>query len=289
MDITEQQVFDALKIENTETQPTETIAEGSPAAVTPEEQGTGNEQAMSADERHENAARRRKQEQQAAIDAAVTEALNAERERTKAREESFFKRAKLKNTVDGSPINTMEEFDSWEKQFNEAKLNQNLRAGKLTRDDLDALIEEHPKVKAASEIAEREAEAQRQRQNDAAQQKIAEEIAEISKMDPTIKGMQDLVNAPYGKEFYEYVKKGLTFVEAFKLANGDAIRTAAAEAAKNSALSNARSKGHLTNPGNSRGAGAVSVPNDELAMFRLLNPKASNDDIQAYYNKYYKK
>ena len=49
---------------------------------------------------------------------------------------------------------------------------------------------------------------------------------------------------------------------------------------------NARSKDHLQATGNARGAGAVSVPKDEMAMYRLLNPNATEAQIQAHYNKH---
>lgn len=50
-------------------------------------------------------------------------------------------------------------------------------------------------------------------------------------------------------------------------------------------MNNARSKDHLTTTGSQRGAGAAPVPADEMAMFRLLNPGATDREIQAYYNK----
>lgn len=304
MDITEQQILNALNMP----EPTgdnaaaagdnPSVSENADSSIytrEPETEDTGEnggdagKEPMSADERRENAARRRKQEQQAAVDAAVKLALDEERARQKERDANFFRRAKLKNTVDGTDIETMEQFDAWEEQYRDAKLRQNLRAGKLTKEDLDAVVDSHPAVVAAKKAQEREQAAQRERQNAEVQSRIDDEIKQIGAIDPSIHSVEDLTKAPYAQELYGYVQRGFTFLEAFTQVNSKKISDAAAAAAKNSALSNARSKGHLNSPTNSRGAGAVSVPNDELAMFRLLNPKASADDIQNYYNKYNKK
>ena len=50
-------------------------------------------------------------------------------------------------------------------------------------------------------------------------------------------------------------------------------------------MNNARSKDHLKGMGPQRGQGSSPVPPDEMAMFRLLNPGATDAEIQAYYNK----
>ena len=91
---------------------------------------------------------------------------------------------------------------------------------------------------------------------------------------------------PTAKEFYALVQKGNSFLDAFRLANYDRLTAQAAEAAKQQAQNLSRSKDHLTATTGQRGGGAISVPPDELRMFRELNPGASEADIQAYYNKY---
>ena len=269
-------------------------AQESTASAAAEESGNIEQEAadnsnageMSADERRQNAARRRQQEQQAAIDKAVGEALERERATAKARQDQFFAKAKLKNTITNQPITSYEDFDAWETAYNEQRLQQNLRAGKLTKENIDAVIEANPSVKAAKEIVQQKAELEQQQKNAAAQAKIAEELAEIGKIDPNIKTAADLLNMPNAKEFYGYVQKGLSFLDAYTLVNKDAVINAAAEAARTSALNNQRGKDHLSATANSRGAGAMSVPADELKMFKLFNPKATPAEIQAYFNKY---
>lgn len=300
MEITENSLFEAFGMEQpaeapkdttqTETEPivdTETVDTVETETETePDTQPESTEQ--SADERRQNAARRRQQEQQAAIDKAVAEARADEQAKAKKSQEDFFKRAKLKNTLTGADITSLDEFDTWERDFNQKKLERDLKAGKLSPETLQSAIESSPTVQAAKQIVEREQSAQQQAQQQDFQAQIDAEIAEISKFDPSIKTTADLLTMPNSKEFYDYVQKGLSFTDAYFLVNREKVQTATAQAAKNSALSNQRGKDHLTGANGSRGSGAKTVPNEDLAMFKLFNPNATPEEIQTYYNKYKK-
>lgn len=244
---------------------------------------------MSPEERRENAARRRRQETQQAIDRAVEQARREEQDKAQEQMKSFFTQAGLKNSITGKPITNMDEFEAWKKDYNEARIQKELKSGKLTKDTLDQVIAENPVVKQAQEIIrqnQEQARAQAQRQ---AQERIDQELAEIHKMDPSINGVQDFVTMPNAKAFYEYVKKGNTFLDAYRLANFDKITTAKADAARQQAMTNARGKDHLRGAGVQQGAGAAEIPPDEMKLFKLLNPTATEDQIRAYYNKTKKK
>ena len=242
-------------------------------------------QDLTEEQRKEFAAQRRRQEQQDAIDQAVNAAIAKEKERAKAEWEEFFKKANLKNTLTQQPITTLEEFNAWSKDFEAAKLRRDLQAGKLTPEALEQMIEKSPIMQKMEEITAREAETKRASEDAAAKAKIDAEIQEIQKLDPSIKETADLLKMPNAKEFYEYVKKGNTFLDAYYLANRKKLEARTAEAAQQQALSAARSKEHLSPTGAAHGAGAASVPADEMELFKLLNPNATDAEIQAYYNK----
>lgn len=252
-----------------------------------EEQPSG-KPPMSEEERREAAAQRRRQEQQAAIDDAVEKAIQAEREKSQGELEGFFKSAQLKNTFTGEPITSMEEFWEWKKAFDAAKLQKDLKAGKLTQEDLDQVISEHPAVKRAQEIAQQADQAKEEQEKAAAQRRIAAEMVEIQKLDPSIKDVADLLKMPTAKEFYTYVTKNhLSYLDAFKLANRERLEQQAAEAARQQTATNIRGKEHLTTT-KPQGAGAATVPPEEMRMFRLMNPDATEAQIQEYYNKHKK-
>lgn len=240
---------------------------------------------LTEEERRENAAQRRRQEQQAAIDQAVEEALRKEREKAQGEWTDFFNAAKLKNTMTGEPIRTLEEFRAWNEAFQTAQISKDLEAGKLTREALDKAVADNPAVKRAEEIIRRDEEARRQAEEAAAKARIDGEIAEIHKMDPAVSSVEDLMKMPNAKQFYEYVKRGNSFLDAYYLANRETLEQRAAQAARQQAMSAARSKDHLTATGNARGAGAASVPSEEMQLFRLLNPDATEAEIQKYYNR----
>lgn len=297
-DFTEQQVFDALGLGEQEQEAAAPAPGGEdtdPESGKPGEQekdggkpaaeGAGKKRPMTEEQRKEAAAQRRRAETQAAIDKAVEEAVKAEKDRSKAEMDAFFAAAALKNTITGKPITNMEEFNAWKQAFEAAKLQKDLKAGRLTPEALQKVIEQTPAMQQVQQMVQRQDEQQRQQAQEAAQVRVDQEIAEIHKLDPSISSVKDLLTMPKAKEFYALVKKGNSFLDAFRLANFETLAAKRADAARQQAMNNARSKDHLTATGGQRGAGAAQVPPDEMAMFRLLNPGATDAEIQAYYNK----
>jgi len=240
---------------------------------------------LTPEQRNENAARRRRQEQQAAIEQAVNNAIAQEREKSRSEWTAFFEKANLKNTLTGQPIKTLDEFNTWAADFEAAKLQRDLKAGKLTPEGLEKAISNSPIMQKMKEIAERDEAVKHENEMAAAKVKIEAELQEIHKLDPTISKTEDLLKMPTAKEFYEYVRKGNSFLDAYYLANRDRLTAQTAEAAKQQAMNAARSKEHLQPMGATRGAGASTVPSDEMELFKLLNPNATEAEIQTYYNK----
>jgi len=251
-----------------------------------EEAGAEEAEEQTPEQRKANAARRRERERQEAIDKAVKDALDAERAEAAKRQKAFFEKAKLKNSITGEDITNMDQFEEWDRAYSAARVERKLKSGSMTADDLQAMIADNPTVKAAQDILDRQkAEAERAAQA-ANEAKLQEEIAEIGRVDPTIKSVADLANMPNSKQFYDYVMKGLSFREAYYLSNRERVDAAQLEAARTAAGNRARGKDHLSATATARGAGAMSVPNEQLQMFKLLNPTATPEQIQAYYNKY---
>lgn len=235
-------------------------------------------------ERAANAARRRQQEQQAAIE----EALQAERDKHSKVMLDVFQKAGLTNTFTGKPITTVDELNEWHQKFADTKLQQDLQAGRLTAEGLNQLIEQNPILQQARQMVQNTENLQKEQQAAADQARIDSELAEIGKLDPTIKGVADLLNMPTAAQFKGYVDKGYSFLDAYKLANMDTMANARAQAAADEATRKAQSKSHLTATGNVQGAGDVSVPSGQMRLFRALNPGKSDAEIRSYYNKHIK-
>lgn len=316
-DVNEKQIYEALGIEysdagENEQSPAETDQEAQQSAERGENEqdtaepataqepsqetqdGQGDVQnaemaEMDANTRRENAARRRRQEQQAAVDKAVEAALSQERQRSAAALESIFARAGLRNTITGEPIRTQEEFDQWEHAYRNAQITSAVESGHMTPEALEKAINEHPTVKKAEQVLAQAQQAEQQRQREAAQARLETELAQIHQLDPSIVTIGDLLKSPKGQEIYEKAKKGLGLHEAYYLVHRQDLEQAAAEKARQHSAMLSRSKEHLRPSGNSAGAGAVSVPNAEMQLYRMLMPNASDSEIQAHYNKHLKK
>lgn len=251
----------------------------------PEETG----KPMSTEDRRANAARRRQQEQKAAIDKAVEDALKAEREKHDAAMKALFEQAGLVDSFTGKPITSQEELAAWHRKSADAKLQRDLKAGKLTTEGLNQLIGEHPSVKQAQEVVQQAQNARKEQEAAAAKARIDDELAQIAKLDPAITDIHSLLNMPTAAQFKSYVDKGYSFLDAFKLANMDTLSEAKAQRARESAQLNSRSKSHLVATGNARGAGNAPVPEAQMAMYRRMLPKATDAEIRKFHNEYLKR
>lgn len=266
------QVQDVADPDNDDTQGGDPETEAG-SAVENEEAGkpTG-KPPLTPEQRRENAARRREAEKQAAIDQAVA----AERAIGNQRMEQLLRDLNLQDPETAEPITTMEQFEAFRRQQNAAAFNRKVGDGSLAREDIVQIVQQ-----------ETQAAAQRQAQQaaqQAAQQRLQQELQNIQKMDASIKDYADLLTMPGAEAFKEKVARGYTLEDAFVLVRGPELQQAQAQAARDSARRSAAGKEHLNGTGNGRGAGSVSVPSDVLKLYRLLNPNVSDADILNHFN-----
>lgn len=222
-----------------------------------------------------NAARRRKAER----DAAVEEAVNAEREKNQAQMKRVFERMGF--VRDGKPIENLEDLEAYMDEADEKKLQTELKAGKLTPETLQGIVarEVGKAVKAAP------AEAGTTDAQIAFQTQMAEELAQIQKYDPGVRSLSDLKELDRADAFMDaVVNHGHSFIDAYKFVYAD--RIAAKEAAEKAqrTADKTRSKDHLQSSA-PRGNGDLHVPPEVMSMYKKLNPKATADEIRKHYNR----
>jgi len=249
------------------------------------EEGAENQpEEQTPEQRRANAARRRQAETQAAVNAAVAAALEQRDQQHEQELNTFFQQAGLVNPFTKEPITNMEEFRAWRTEQENQKLQRELQSGKLTQETLNELIDRHPAMQAAKQAQEQEQQAAKQAQEQSFMQDVERQLAEIRKTDPSIQNVSDLMNRAYSKEFYEAVKRGNNFLDAFYLATRGQQVQAAEEAARQSAVNNLTGKKHLkaTSIGGRPGA---TVTAEEREMFRVFNPKATDAEIQKFQNR----
>lgn len=262
----------------------ETPAETQTQEVDPAEPVDGKEQTPQ--QRRENAARRRQQETQMAIDQAVRKATAEAQAKHNAELEKIFAAAGLTDAATGQPITTAEQFNAWQQNFAKQQLERELKAGNLTPDVLNQVISQHPAVQAAQQLIQQNQQQAQQAKAEQARKNIEAEIAIIAKSDPTIKSAQDVFSSPNGAAIYEKViKKGYTLSDAWYSVNRDRIQQHNQEAARLQAQASMRSKEHLQATG-SVGAGAPTVPREEMDLYRMMNPNMTDEQIQRHYAKF---
>ncbi|MBQ8759245.1 MAG: hypothetical protein IJZ20_06090, partial [Clostridia bacterium] len=113
------------------------------------------------------------------------------------------------------------------------------------------------------------------------------EVKRISKLDSSIRTVEDITKLDNYSQIYERVKRGYSLYDAFLSVNHARISEKGAAAAKQKALNSMSGKEHLVST-SARGSGAESVPNDIADAYREFNPKATDAEILKHYNKYLK-
>lgn len=300
MEVTEEKVFEAIGIEQPDAGETQTGAEPAPtenegdgtveAKQPPADNEDGGRReakaAMTPEQRRDMAGRRRRAEQRQAVD----EALRTERERTEAELKELFGTAQMKNTLTGEAITNLEQFKEWRKAMDAGEPQEAFQAGEPTPEQrLEQESERAAVIRQVEELARRDAQAHWQKRAEGFQVKKAQELEEIRKLAPDIHTVEDLVHMETGEAFCRYVRdNGLSFPDAFRLANLERLERQKTQLARQQAMANAKSKEHLTAT-RAQGVGAPTVPPEELKLFRLMNPVATEAQIQAYYHRYKKK
>jgi len=221
---------------------------------------------------------------------AAQRAVEEERARNQAQWNDFFASAGLKNNLEGGkPITSLEEFRQWKEQYDRTKLEQDLKDGKLTPEGLEAIV--RAAVGRRTEPVNQTPEQAMPIPGtpmEVTQAQIDAELAEIHRLDGSVNGLEDILRMETGGAFQDAVRRGHSFLDAFKLANFDRLRsraeTEAAARAAQAARNSARSKEHLK-ASSPKGNGSTPVPGDVMEIYRLMMPGASEADIQSHYNR----
>lgn len=241
------------------------------------------------------AERRRQQEMDQRIQAEVERRIAEERKRSSADLEQIFQEMNLRDTKTGKPIKNLQEFRDWRARADDEKLKRDLKDGKLSQDVLQRFIDRNPTIQEAKRRQQEEDTRRRQEENSKLSQDIQHQIEEINKLDPSLnlQSPKDFTKMENYGEFYQFVKRGLNFLDAYKLLNFDRLVNGKAqqqaEAAKQQALNNARGKDHLQGTKSQGKGSTANIPADELKVFRAIMPRATDKEIQEYWARNHKK
>lgn len=227
------------------------------------------------------AAARRKAE--AERDAAIARA----KEDAQRQVDEFFKNSGLMNPYTGQPITTRAEYEAYRERFEADQKAKLMEKAGITQEEFQAFVQGLPEVRAARQAkAEAEAAARQAREQEA-KARVDEQLRQIQAIDPTVKELGDLAKLDTYPKLYDMVKRGYSILDAYRLANYDTLTQRAAEASRKAAINSVQSKQHLKAT-ESRGGGAIPVPDSVLEEYRALNPGATKEEIQKHYQSYMK-
>lgn len=191
----------------------------------------------------------------------------------------------LKNPYDGNkPITTQAEYDAYLAAHQQAQWDRIAQQTGMSREQLDALIAEHPEVRKGLE-AQAAADAARQQQEQAQlQQRLAADIAAIGAVCPAVKDQESLVNHPSWPKVAAKMKdiRGLGVADAFILVNYSELAAGKAAGEGQRIRNNLAGKGHMV-PSGSRGGGVPNMTREQEAMYRALVPGATRDEILKFH------
>ena len=202
----------------------------------------------------------------------IREREEAARREERDRVSGILARLGIEDPDTGDPVDSVEKLEAYEQMLSDRRL----ASGKGTADDIKRIVRDAIREETKPSAPERDP-------------RIDAELAEIARMDPDMAGqtpndtLAAILNSDSGDKFRGYVDKGLSFIEAYRLAAADKLDKLRSGQAAEAARVKAASKEHLSST-SSRGQGAVAVPADELAYYKLLMPDATDAEIQMHYN-----
>lgn len=202
----------------------------------------------------------------------IREREEAARKEERDRVSGILARLGIEDPDTGDPVDSVEKLEAYEQMLSDRRL----ASGKGTADDIKRIVRDAIREETRQSAPERDP-------------RIDAELAEIARMDPDMAGqtpndtLAAILNSDSGDKFRGYVDKGLSFIEAYRLAAADKLDKLRSGQAAEAARVKAASKDHLSST-SSRGQGAVAVPADELSYYKLLMPDATDAEIQKHYN-----
>ena len=214
-----------------------------------------------------NAQRRRNNKER--VEQKIQEATNEAKREEQKRFSTLLASLGLENSADGMPITTVEQLETYQAE----KMERDMALGNITPE----LIAHH--VTKAMEGLQQPTISPVQAQ-----------LQQIQEMDETIGSVADLATHPqYGEAFRGAVASGMDYLTAYHTAKSAHTQNPKAqeERAQLQAVQSYKSKGHLR-PAQAQGTLGVVVPEDIKKMYRSVNGKMSDTEIQKQYSQYLK-
>jgi hypothetical protein len=185
----------------------------------------------------------------------------------------------LTNPETGAPIRSEQDYFAALDAQERIRQREQLRQGGIDPDLIERAVANSPVMLQAQQVLN-------QARMDEGNRMLNDQVQQISSFYPDVKSLEDIAQMPTFPVFDQYVRNGLSLVDAFKLANYDTLSNRGTAAAKQAAINSAKGKGHLAPIGGGAGTpvNQVDIPAAELELWKDAYPNLSYKELRTKYN-----
>lgn len=184
------------------------------------------------------------------------------------------------NPATGRPISSVAEYLQAVEFAQNAARDEELRSKGIDPSVIQEMVNNAPAVRQAQQYLQ-------MTQQEEARKSLEADFKEITKIDPSIKSMEDLQKHASFNTVLAYVRdNGLKLHDAFRLANYQQLTSSNADAARQAAINQARGKQHMetTSGVSKQGKELVQIPSNLLARWQDAYPDMSLEQLTRKYN-----
>lgn len=177
------------------------------------------------------------------------------------------------NPFTGRPIRTVADYEAYRQQYEEKRLRDAL-------DGVEMAPELREQILRDRRTAAQSQEYMRQQQERETREFTRTQLEELAREYPesNIKSLADLAQTPSGKRAIDLWTKGVSLKDAYSVAFQKEIAQGRSKAAKQQALNEANSKGHIAQPRGGNSSEEV-MDKEEMEQWKLFYPNLSEKEI----------
>jgi hypothetical protein len=185
---------------------------------------------------------------------------------------------KYTNPETGQPIRSAKDY--YEAMSAQERMNarEQMQQNGIDPNMIDNLIANSPAVRQAQA-------ATAELNNYRAQQKLEADYKEILALDPSLNGVEYILNDPSMPLMAERVAQGMSLVDAYKIVNFDKVFNSKEAAVKQQTINQVKGKNHLsTGAAVNVSSDLEDIPANMLEDFKDRFPEKSPKELKALYN-----
>ncbi|MBM6828467.1 hypothetical protein H9X85_02320 [Anaerotignum lactatifermentans] len=178
------------------------------------------------------------------------------------------------NPFTGRPIRTVADYEAYRQQYEEKRLRDALEGVQMAPELREQILRDRRTAAQSQEYMRQQQERETKEFTRTQLEELAREYPESN-----IKSLADLAQTPSGKRAIDLWTKGVSLKDAYSVAFQKEIAQGRTRAAKQQALNEANSKGHIAQPkGGERQEEVMSK--EDLQIWRNYYPNKSDQEIR---------